>query len=286
MSKLVTLLAFLNAVMIAAKPQQQFMVEHLFAFSGEPIQLQWDAFSEALVISFRSEGATKHLLVDPHNSKVSELLFNDKPNYIAPHPLVEAWAGAAANEKPWTSGNYRFLSRFSQRNIYLKEPSFNTAGNLLAFSAYTPYNSQWRLMTYDLKYDNLNSMDGLPVDASFPAWSPKGSFICMIVPTAQPSRKQAAVVRWDATGIRFLASDSMSIEYAAWPGSEQYLLLTAKGRTGWFIVKELIGSTRLEVMHFEPTELRFASWIPTTGKVAFLKRKGDDWELCLLEPLN
>lgn len=254
----------------------------IFAFSGEPLQLQWDAYARALLLTIQTENGIRHLHLT--DSSAVPLSLAESPVYVAAHPLTKAYAGALSDGKPWTSGQYKFLSRFGQRKVFLQQPVFNPSGNLLAFSAQTPYKPEWRLMTYDLKYDNLNAMEGLPAEASYPAWSPRGTFIAMIVPSHHPARQQTAIVRWDATGLRYLSSDSLSFEYATWPGSEQYLLITTRGSKGWFILKQHLRRPNTDLLYQSNEELRFAIMIPDTGKIALLKRWGAGWELWILDP--
>lgn len=138
-------------------------------------------------------------------------------------------------------------------------------------------------MTYDLKYDNLNSFNGLPAEVSYPVWSPKSSFIAFVLPADHPARRQVAVTPWDGSSLRYYRSDSLSFEYAAWPGNEQYLLLTAKGNPGWYLLRRHLHSSAVETLYFSISELRFAQWIPETRKLVFLQKKDGQWELWWLD---
>ncbi len=278
------LLTFLCPAMpMASSGQSDCNAKRIGSFSGEPLLMQWDGFSEALLLTFRTDEGFRHIQIDLKDNSTKALAFPAIPVYLAPHPKARAWAGALTDARPWTNGDYKFLSRFVNRKIFLRQPIFNPSGNLLAFSAYTPYKTEWRLMTYDLKYDNLNMMEGLPVGVSFPVWSPRGTFVSMIVPSDHPARQQVAIARWDATGLHYISSDSLSFEYASWPGSEQYLLITARGREAWVLIKQHISRPEANLVYRCQDELRYAIQIPATAKLAFLKRNGFAWELCLFD---
>mgnify|MGYP001627386600 CR=1 FL=1 len=268
----------------AAAQTEDFLCRKIAVLNGEPLQMQWNSLDGSILITLENNDTVRHIAVNAQNDSVFSILsFDARPRYLAPHPIAKAWAGALSDGKPWSIGNYRFLSRFGQRKVFLRQPAFNIAGNLLAFSAYTPYIKDWRLMTYDLKYDNLNEMRGLPSGISYPVWSPKGTFIAFVLPSDHPVRKQTALVRWDGTDLRFLSSDSLSYEFVSWPGSEQYLLLTAKGDEQWYIIRHLIGKGNREVLHTSKSALKFAQMLPGTGKIAFLKENQKRWELWLLD---
>jgi hypothetical protein len=267
-----------------AAQAEDFSCWRIAVLNGEPLQMQWNYPDGSVLITLESNDVVRHITVKALTDTVfSTLDFDRNPRYLAAHPSAKVWAGALSDGKPWSMGNYRFLSRFGQRKVFLRQPSFNIAGNLLAFSAYTPYNKDWRLMTYDLKYDNLNEMRGLPSGISYPVWSPKGTFIGFVLPSDHPVRKQAAMVRWDGTDLRFFSSDTLSYEYISWLGSEQYLILTAKGDEQWYIIRHLIGKGNQEIVHTSRSALRFAQMLPGTGKIAFLQENQKRWEFWLLD---
>ena len=251
---------------------------------GQPLQMQWNFLEQTMLITIENGDSTLHSVFRVQDdTSFSTLFFSDKPRFVAPHPTAKAWAGALPDGKPWSSGNYRFLSRFGERKIFLRHPNFNITGNLLAFSAYTPYDKNWRLMTYDLKYDNLNEMQGLPSGISYPVWSPKGTYIAFVLPSEHLARKQAGLVRWDGTGLRLISSESMSYEFISWPGSEQYVILTARDTEKWYVIRMLISKGEEEKLYCSETPLKFAQWIPQSGKIAFLKQNHQQWELWLLD---
>lgn len=266
-----------------AAQAEDFSCRKIAVLNGEPLQMQWNYPDGSILITLESNDTVSHITIKVQADTVfSTLGFDASPRYLAPHPAAKVWAGALSDGKPWSMGNYRFLSRFGQRKVFLRQPAFNIAGNLLAFSAYTPYNKDWRLMTYDLNYDNLNEMWGLPSGISYPVWSPKGTFIAFVLPSDHPVRKNAALVRWDGTDLRFLSSDSLSYEYVSWPESEQYLLFTARGHEQWHIIRHLIGKGNEKIVYTSKSALKFAQMLPGTGKIAFLKENQKRWELWLL----
>lgn len=251
--------------------------------SGEPYQMQWDAKERAMLITVLSADTVRYFRVNVDNGEVEKLHFDVGLGFVSPHPAAKAWAGAMPDGRPWSRGNFGFLSRFGQRKIFLRQPTFNSAGNLLAFSAFTPYKSEWRLMTYDLKYDNLNEMSHLPSQISFPVWSPRGAYIAFVLPSEHPLRNKAGVVRWDATGLRFLESDSLNIGFASWPDSEHYLLLTANSTAGWYVLRQRLAGDKPQILYASTRPLRFAIWIPQSRQVAFLRQEdGCQWGLWLL----
>ncbi|MBK9291021.1 MAG: hypothetical protein IPM52_05285 [Bacteroidetes bacterium] len=275
------LVAFL--VQGAAAPKEQYRLTRIAKLEGEPLQLQWDALAGSLLISLRTVDNIRHYHLRPGDTLLQEITFPAQPLWITPHPANKAWAGASESGNPWYAGDYRFLSRFPRRKIVLQQPAFNSAGNLLAMSGQTPYEQLWRLITYDLKYDNLNVMTHLPGGVAYPNWSPKGSYLAFVLPTDHPFRKSVGTVRWDGTGFQLLASDSLSFEFASWPDSEQYLLITAKGQTHWKLMRRHLSSGGWTELFESESELRFALWIPRMRKIALLKKEDSAWWLCLLE---
>lgn len=168
-----------------------------------------------------------------------------------------------------------FLQKMDKRGIVVQdEICFNTTGNMLAFVGKEPKAAPG-LLTYDLKYDNLNNHFGKHRLLHQVEWSANSGLISGTCEPGDGQRSCIQILEWSGKMMSTIASDTLDFIGASWGATNNRLLCLAKAASGHYILKCRPTGELIEVILKSDLPIGELCWIETQKKVFFTSYSSD-----------
>ncbi|MDP2235721.1 MAG: hypothetical protein Q8J88_04735 [Bacteroidales bacterium] len=173
---------------------------------------------------------------------IPQLAISDTSELFMPawHPNGETIFGVKKKSDVWLpyeskdSKSYKILAK---RKVQMQNPDFNAAGNLLAFSGKNDNDKNWKLMTYDFRYDNMNEVVKASEDISYPRWSPKGLYISFHRQKDNPGQTgNIEIIHWNGSPYATISSDTLQLSQASWGSSTGKIACIGQNFKGYWLL--------------------------------------------------
>lgn len=159
--------------------------------------------------------------------------------------------------------------KLAQREINAKEAVFNHSGNLLAIIEMNPASGERQLMTYDLKYDNLNKQFQVKGNISNLRWSGKSEFLSLTVADTGNYSSDILIVSWDARPKAYIHSDTIRLSETEWGGFSGRFLCSGKAASGHYLLLMKTDGTLVETVAFTTYPIKNILWTENGKKIYF-----------------
>lgn len=163
----------------------------------------------------------------------------------------------------------KYLQKFLNRKVEISHPSFNSTGNLLCFSGKTENDKTFQLMTFDFKYDNLNTLTNEDHTVSYPKWSPNGSYISYHSFNQNTLKTEIKVVFWDGLLAHKIANDSLNLSHANWGKSNTRFICVGKNEKGYWLLLYLLNENIFKELFFSPLPIETPDWSHDGKRIIF-----------------
>jgi Tol biopolymer transport system component len=163
------------------------------------------------------------------------------------------------------------------RDLQSKDAHIHPTGNLIAFAGKSNTDSDWRLYTYDLKYDNLNNFTAASSDCNNPRWSSKGDFISFTTSEkTNPNKHYIEIIHWYGKTFAQITDSLLDLQYACWmPTSSKISYVGNNQDSSYLFVSQRDGRNR-EVIFKSDQTIGSPCWAPDGKSIVFtLKIKED-----------
>jgi len=199
---------------------------------------------------------------------IPQLVVSDTNELFMPawHPNGETIFGVKKESDSWLpyeSKDSRGFRTLAKRKVQMQHPDFNTSGNLLAFGGKTANDKNWKLMTYDFRYDNLNEVVKVSEDISFPRWSPKGLYLSFHRQKENTGQSGfIEIIHWNGSPYATISSDTLQLSQASWGSSTGKIACVGKNFKGyWLLIISTDGKT-ISPVAFSRHKISSPDWSP------------------------
>jgi hypothetical protein len=187
------------------------------------------------------------------------------------HPITKRFL-IISNETNYSMidsiGNDLIESKLKKRNIMLLEPAFNSNGNLLAFLGKVNRQDNFSLMTYDLKYDNLNQHFDPSDKVHEPDWSPKSDYLSYHKESPLNNTSLIEIVGWDGKPAFQIQSDTVKLSYANWGASSTKFICIASNDYFYYIFVMRTNGNHSETILKSKYPLSYPDWSGDGKKIS------------------
>lgn len=241
-----------------------------------PSNLAFSYLDESIYFDFGSDAKRKIASIKNIENSVEIHVLNttSSAKMPAPSPKHEASLIFVSDCIPVPGiypENNTLLKSILKRNVEMLYPAFNKNGNLLAFSGKTNNDQYDQLMTFDFKYDNLNTLTKSDRDVHYPRWSPDGKIISY--QTNNPKRwymKEIVLVNWDGSPAMTVSNDTLSLSHASWGKSNTRFVCVGENQNGYWLLIYLINEEKYIELAFSQSIISFPIWSLEGNKIVFV----------------
>ncbi|GAB1417572.1 hypothetical protein MASR2M12_03370 [Bacteroidales bacterium] len=129
------------------------------------------------------------------------------------------------------------LKLLANRGLIFNEMKFNKSGNLLALIGRHRSEDQYKLMTFDFKYDNLNEhFEGSNVYSNL-NWSGSSGLISVTHLNIPVFTSDIRIFDWSGKHIIDIHSDTIRLSQAVWGNSSSRFVCVGQSATGYSLLK-------------------------------------------------
>jgi Tol biopolymer transport system component len=187
-----------------------------------------------------------------NNYLVATLLENDKSKLV---------------EFSFKTPDYKTLL---DRDLQTKDADIHPTGNLIAFVGKSNNDSDWRLYTYDFKYDNLNNFTTPSSACESPRWSPKGDFISYTTSEKSNLQKQSIqIIHWYGKAFTQITDSLLELHSACWfPTGSKIAFIGNSVDSSYIFVSQRDGRVR-EVVFKSDQTIESPCWAPDGKSIIF-----------------
>lgn len=164
----------------------------------------------------------------------------------------------------------------SNRVSQMEEAALNNYGNLLALYGKVNKNDRNHLMTYDLKYDNLNVINCHSSSGKELSWSPQSAYLSYTIPESYESKRGIGICRWDGSCVSQIRSDTVELSGAKWGlSTTKFACIAKSGSSSYIFVLKTDGSLVEKVLQTSMSITSIA-WSPNGLYMAAILQKEDE----------
>lgn len=179
-----------------------------------------------------------------------------------------AECGTSKLEKQWQT--------LSNRVSQIEEAALNKHVNLLALYGKVNQNDRNHLMTYDLRYDNLNTIYCHSSSGKELSWSPQSAYLSYTIPESYESLRSIGICRWDGSCVTQIRSDTVELSGAKWGlSSTKFACIAKSGSSSYIFVLKTDGSLVEKVLQTSMSIISIA-WSPNGLYLAAILQKEDE----------
>lgn len=161
------------------------------------------------------------------------------------------------------------FGKLAQREINVEEAVFNHVGNLLAIIEKSSATGDKQLMTYDLKYDNLNKQFQVKGNISNLKWSGKSEYLSLTIADTGNYSSDILIVSWDARPKAYIHSDTVRLTETEWGGFSGRFLCSGKAASGHYLLLIKTDGTLVETVAFTTYPIKNILWTENGKKIYF-----------------